>query len=72
MWYLNVSIPDLAPLLTLVGVSEDIRVGGKYLSSHVHVNFTIHEVYIKIDLISVMDSNSSAAICHLGKKMGIN
>ena len=41
-----------------VGVGEDVR-GIKYLSSDVHVNYTKHEAYINIDLISVIYMFSS-------------
>ena len=48
----------------------DVRTG--YLSLHVHVNYTKHVGYIKINLISVMDLNPSAAVPYLGNKRGIN
>ena len=50
-------------------MDEDVRGRGiKYLSSHVHVKYTKHKAYTKVDLISVVNFNSSAAVHHLGKK----
>ena len=48
----------------------DVRRG--YLSLHVHVNYTKHVGYIKINLISVMDFNPSAAVPYLGNKREIH
>ena len=49
-----------------MGVGEDVR-GIEYLSSDVHVNYTKHEAYINIAILSVIYFLSSAAIRHLGK-----
>ena len=41
--------------------------GDKIFSSQVHVNYKKHKAYINIDLISVIDFLSSAAVRHLSK-----
>ena len=49
-------------------MDENVRGRGiNYLSSYVHVKYTKHKAYTKVDLISVIDFNSSAAVHHLGK-----
>ena len=39
----------------MAGVGEDVRGQTKYLSSHVHENYTKHKAYIQINLILVID-----------------